>query len=77
MSKIDDVLRFLLDGTWHDLPEITQATHIGDQKLEKIVQLLTEFGFIQSNNLKVRITLDTRKFFESLSHDPEREQRKD
>ena len=67
MSKIDEVLALLLDGAWHDLFEITHTLQIDHQKLEKIVKLLTEFNFTQINELKVRITLDTKKFLESIS----------
>lgn len=66
MPKIDEVLSFLLDGTWRDLLEITQTLQIDYQKLEKIVKLLTEFNFIQTNESKVRITPDTKMFLESI-----------
>ena len=75
MSKIDDVLVFLSDGVWHDLFEITYAMQIDNQKLEKIVRLLTEFNFIQISEHKVRVTFDTKKFLESISRDFEQKEK--
>ena len=71
MLKIDEVLVYLLDGTWHDLSEIADALQLNDQKLGRIVKLLKEFSFIQINELKVRIASDAKKFLESVSKDME------
>jgi len=74
MSKIDEVLSFLLDGEWHTLIEIAQALQMDCQKLEKIVTFLADFDLILINIPNVRITFDTKKFLESLRECSEREE---
>jgi hypothetical protein len=71
MSQIDNVLVLLLDGEWHGLPEIAHSLQIDYQKLEKIVELLKEFDFIQHDKLKVCIDPHTKKFLESIQEDLE------
>jgi len=72
MSKIDEALVFLLDGEWHGLSEMSHVLQIECQKLEKILELLKEFNFIQTKELKVRITFDVKKFIDSTNKDLER-----
>jgi len=72
MSQIDGVLMFLLDGTWHDLIEVSNILQINYEKLEKIVKLLTEFNFIEISEHNVRVTVDTKKFLKSIKQDLER-----
>jgi uncharacterized protein YlbG (UPF0298 family) len=71
MFQIDIVLVLLLDGEWHSLSEMVRILQINYQKLEKIVELLKEFDFIQHDKLKVCIDPHTKKFLESIQEDLE------
>lgn len=66
MSQIDELMRFLSDGKWHTYTEIAQKLKINHQKLEKIVELLREFDFIQQKGNRVQITPNTKKLIKSL-----------
>ncbi|MGB9613735.1 MAG: hypothetical protein ACPL4K_06155 [Candidatus Margulisiibacteriota bacterium] len=66
MSKIDDLLRLLLDGKWHTYTEIAQKLNINHQKLENIIELLKEFDFIQQKENMARILPDTEKLVKTL-----------
>lgn len=67
MSKIDEVLSFLLDGEWHNLNEVAEALQIDCRKLEIILTFLAEFNLIQLDLSRVRITFEMKKFLKSLS----------
>jgi len=73
MSKIDEVLSFLLDGEWHNLIEVAQALQTDYRKLEKMVTFLADFNLFEVNLPKICISFDVKKFLESLSEYSKRE----
>lgn len=66
MSQVDEVLTLLLDGKWHGIPIIAGILGIKKDKLRRMLQLLEEFNFIESENEKIRISHDTKKFIQSV-----------
>jgi len=66
MSQVDEVLTLLLDGKWHSIPIIAGILGIKEDKLRRMLQLLEEFNFIESENEKIRISLETKKFIQSV-----------
>jgi predicted transcriptional regulator len=67
MSEIDRVLAFILDKDWLYLTEISIAIEIDMDKLQKIVKMLAEFGFVQQKKRQVRICGDVRELLRSVS----------
>ena len=57
MPTIDELLVLLQDNKWHNLTELTQHVALSSDKLEKVVNFLTEYGFVQldKNPQKVKI----------------------
>ncbi len=71
MSMVDKVLVLLLDGTWHNLSEIVTDLQIDHHALDKVLKLLSEFDFIETNATHVRIQPDTKAFLESITKNAE------
>jgi len=71
MSQIDNVLLLIIDEKWHNLTEIAHTLKITHQKLEKIIELLKEFSFIQHEKTRIRISPDIKELIESLEKELE------
>lgn len=66
MDKIDELLRFLSDGSWHTIDEAAKSLQTTPEKLEKMAKLLEEFNFIQFDGRNLRITKETKKILETI-----------
>jgi hypothetical protein len=67
MSTIDDLLTLVSDGAWHDFSEIIGTLGIDREKLERIVEFLTEFNLVQTKGNKVCIDFEMKRLLESIS----------
>ena len=47
MAKIDDVLRLLENGKWHDLREMEENTQLHDCDVSSILRFLVQYDFIK------------------------------
>lgn len=50
LSAIDEILRLLKDGKWHNLREITEKCPSSKAKVKMAVNFLREYDFIQVND---------------------------
>lgn len=59
MHKLDEtlnaILKLLSNGHWHKVEEITERTSMTEDKIEKAIQFLNEFEFIEVRGREVRI----------------------
>lgn len=64
MVTVDKALEILKDGEWHSLNAIIEKLDLPEMKARKILQFLTEFGFIvfDEKEKRVRIDLEFQKF---------------
>ena len=47
MSKLDDFLNLIKDGTWHSLTQLSKELSLPTEQLAKISETLSEQGLIQ------------------------------
>lgn len=66
MEKIDELLMFLLDGSWHAIDEAAKSIRTSQENVKMIAELLEEFDIIQIERRNLRITCDTKKFWEAI-----------
>jgi len=65
MDKIDELLRFLLDGSWHAIDEAAKSLQTTQEKVKMMAELLEEFDFIQFDGQNLRITYDIKKLLKA------------
>ena len=68
LSAIDEILRLLKDGDWHDLEEIIEKCSLTKIRAKIAVAFLREFDFIQveGNEPKARIHPLMLNFFKEI-----------
>ena len=54
MSQIDDIFHVFGDGKWHEINEIANEVALPESKVEKILDFLAEFKFIEFDEEKKR-----------------------
>ncbi len=57
-SKISTILEVLSDGKWRTLEEIQQKTGTGEKQIQRIVEFLQQYDFIEMDQTKRKIKLD-------------------
>lgn len=64
MVTVDRTLEILKDGEWHSLNAVIEELDLPEEKVKRILQFLTEFGFIVFDEKKerVRVDLEFQKF---------------
>ena len=58
MPKVEDILRLLENGKWHDLKEIGEKTQLNDLKVKSVTKFLSQYKFIKLNEGEQKIKLD-------------------
>ena len=58
MPKVDDILKLLENGKWHDLKEIEKKTQLHDLDIMKITKFLAQYNFIKLDEGKQKVKLD-------------------
>jgi DNA-binding IclR family transcriptional regulator len=65
VRSIEQILRLLRDGQWHDLNEIANKTQLSNLKLQIVTEFLAKYSFIKLDrkNGRVRLSRTITKFF--------------
>ena len=68
MPTVDDILKLLENGNWHDLKEIEKKTQLNDLKLINITKFLARYDFIKLDKERQKAKLDpsTQNFFKKI-----------
>ena len=56
--KIAEVLEMLEDGKWHTLKEMQEKIKLSENKIQRIVEFLEEYGFVLMDEEKGWVKLD-------------------
>ena len=78
-QSIDQVLRILKDGQWHDVSEVAEKISLSPLKIQLVTDFLARFTFIELNrkNQKMKLSPPLTRFFQKISsHETERSSRK-
>jgi hypothetical protein len=75
LLAIDETLRVLRDGKWHDLEEITKKIALPEYRVEMIVSFLSDYGFIEfdKKGQKAKLNPLTREFIDEVHRVEEEE----
>ena len=68
MPKVDDILKLLENGKWHDLKEIEKKTQIYGLDITSIAKFLAQYKFIKLDKERKKVKLDpsTRNFLNKI-----------
>jgi len=47
LPTVDDILKLLEDGRWHDLNEIIKKIELQDLKVKSLTKFLAQYNFIE------------------------------
>lgn len=47
MPSLEDILRLLEDGRWHDLKEIGEKVELRDLEVKSLVEFLARYNFVK------------------------------
>lgn len=64
MKHLDLILEILRDSQWHSIEMIKKEISLPNEKLNKIISLLQEYGFTDKENDMMRISGMGLKFLE-------------
>jgi len=65
-DKVDELLAYLaVDGGWHSLKNVAEATHLAKSKVLVVARFLARFGFVEFDEASgnVRIDRKTRAWY--------------
>ena len=71
MSKLDDFLNLIKDGTWHSLNQLSKELSLPNEQLAKISEILSEQGIIQYREEAGLIKVDLESSSIISENDPE------
>ena len=65
---MDDILKLLEDGKWHNMKEITGNSMLQDPKVEMFINFLSEYDFVEldKKRRKVKLTPSLYKFVQKI-----------
>jgi len=68
LPKVDDILKLLENGEWHDLKEIGKKAQLRDLDIVSVAKFLAQFNFIKldEGGQKVKLDPSTRHFLEKI-----------
>jgi len=72
---MDDILKLLEDGKWHDMKEIIDNSRLHDLKVEMFMDFLAEYDFVELDKKlrKVKLTPTLYKFVRKIKLIEEKE----
>ena len=75
MLALDDILKLLEDGKWHDVREIADNSGLHRLKTEMTMNFLSEFDFVELDETrrKVKLASSLYKFFRKIKRIEEKE----
>jgi len=67
--SLEQILRLLKDGQWHNINEIANITGLSPSKMQLIIEFLAKYNFIQLDhkNARIKISRHTAKFLYTIS----------
>lgn len=68
MLVMDDILKLIEDGKWHDIKEIADNSKLHILKVEMFMNFLSEYDFVDldKKRQKVKLTPSLYKFFRRI-----------
>jgi len=65
---MDDILKLIEDGKWHDIKEIVDNSKLHVLKVEMFMNFLSEYDFVEldKKRQKVKLTPSLYKFFRRI-----------
>ena len=68
MPKVDDILKLLENGKWHDLKEIGKKIQLHDLDITSLTKFLAQYSFIKLDKEEKKAKLDpsTQDFFKKI-----------
>ena len=68
MSQVEDILRLLKNGKWHDLEEIEKKIQLRDFNVTNITKFLSQYNFIKldKEGKKVKLDPSTQDFLKKI-----------
>ena len=68
MAKVDDILKLLENGKWHDLKEIEKKTQLHDFNFTSITKFLAQYNFIKldKEEKKAKLEPSTQDFLKKI-----------
>ena len=69
MPEVDDILKLLENGKWHDLKEIGKKIQLQDLDIASITKFLSKYNFIKLDKERKKAKLDssTQDFLKKIS----------
>ena len=69
MPEVDDILKLLENGKWHDLKEIGKKIQLQDLDIASITKFLSKYSFIKLDKERKKAKLDssTQDFLKRIS----------
>ena len=77
MPTLDDILKLLEDGRWHDLNEIRKKIELHDLKVKSLTKFLAQYNFIKldKDGKKARLDPSIQDFLKKIRRIEEEEAR--
>ena len=68
MPEVDDILRLLKNGKWHDLKEIGKRIQLQDLDVASITKFLAQYNFIKldKEGKKAKLDSSTQDFLKKI-----------
>jgi len=68
LPKVNDILKLLEDGKWHNLKEIGKKIKLDDLKVKNITKFLAQYNFIMldKEEQKVKLGPSTQDFLKKI-----------
>lgn len=69
MPEVDDILKLLENGKWHDIKEIGKKIQLQDLDIASITKFLSKYNFIKLDKERKKAKLDssTQDFLNKIS----------
>jgi len=77
LPTVDDILKLLEDGRWHDLNEIRKKIELHDLKVKSLTKFLAQYNFIKldKDGKKARLDPSIQDFLKKIRRIEEEEAR--
>ena len=77
MPTVDDILKLLEDGRWHDLNEIRKKVELHDLKVKSLTKFLAQYDFIEldKDGKKAKLGPSIQDFLKKIQRIEEEETR--
>jgi len=75
LPTVDDILKLLEDGRWHDLNEIRKKIELHDLKVKNLTKFLAQYDFIKldKDGKKAKLGPSTQDFLKKIQRIEEEE----